>query len=229
MSDKHPNLKTQREETLDKLVAESERLGMYGSGDIKISDAAKELGQQLMEVVRDCILDILTKKEGEDKIQSILVNALTTCAAEARRLALGECANKHNALVDLLAAVKWLTKMVDGKTLAEHSPLRHHECFEAWQNLNAAVNDAGAVISNTPPSSPWQTMDNAPRDGTKIVVRGFIERTALGPENREYFEVVEYRNDWGRFVHSTSKTTEIGSAYLTHWMPLPNKPAGGEK
>ncbi len=70
----------------------------------------------------------------------------------------------------------------------------------------------------------WQPIETAPRDGTSIVVRGFIGRTLHGPCEHEYFEVAYYRKDWGRFMRQSSGDGEIGSGYLTHWLPLPEPP-----
>jgi hypothetical protein len=103
-------------------------------------------------------------------------------------------------------------RAADGKYESSHTQIMWMAWQAAW---NAAKLPDG-----------WQDISTAPKDGTLIIVRGYIDRLATGPCNREYFYVAEYHQQYNRFISPDG--TEIGHAYLTHWMPLPNPPVNNK-
>lgn len=99
------------------------------------------------------------------------------------------------------------------------------ECDE-WYNVSLntlgkkAIKNAAISIralSNAPPSSPWQPIETAPKD--EEVILFFPERI----EQNKY-------GSWKNPTCAIAASIGIGRAYgsASHWMPLPNKPAGGE-
>jgi len=107
-----------------------------------------------------------------------------------------------------------------GNTPESHASGR--EILDGERNRTAP--DYGSAQGVKGGMSMWHPIETAPKDGYPIVVRGFIHKIANGVVNTEYFEVAYWRKDWGRFIHHATKDREIGSGYLTHWMPLPSPP-----
>lgn len=69
----------------------------------------------------------------------------------------------------------------------------------------------------------WLDISTAPKDGTQILVRGFIERLATGPYNEEYFYTAKYHKDFKRFIGPNGN--EVGHAYLTHFQYISPPPS----
>ncbi len=66
----------------------------------------------------------------------------------------------------------------------------------------------------------WQTMDSAPKDGTRILVL-----TKYGPFTGHWAEDVEGM-DGSWFVHGITEAVQQSEA--THWLPLPTPPEESE-
>ena len=80
--------------------------------------------------------------------------------------------------------------------------------------LANAANALEAAIAATPPASPWQPIDTAPRDGSRILLydRGVIvEGYYVGAPC--FWVIVDRYDD---------------SCLPTHWMPLPEPPVKGD-
>lgn len=80
----------------------------------------------------------------------------------------------------------------------------------------------------------WQTIETAPKDGTHILVADFTKgSTGFGHcgESRvhQYFMDVAHWFDDGFYASSYGGGQSEPFLRLTHWMPLPNPPAKGER
>lgn len=119
-------------------------------------------------------------------------------------------------------AILLLESSLQGQLGAFVNAMREEELPYLRNVAITAAQQPGAGVDG------WRDIATAPRDGTVIVVRGYVKRIALGRCDREYFYVAEYHKDFNRFI--TPDGTEVGHAYLTHWMPLhaTSKPTGGE-
>ena len=107
------------------------------------------------------------------------------------------------------------------------------DCVEWIREVAKGLNNEPVVLSvlvyylekdiaATPPASPWQTIDTAPRDGTKILAYT-SERCGIcsDPPN-------EFVCWWDTDLWMLGRTDKNKLVYAkhepTHWMPLPEPP-----
>jgi len=90
-----------------------------------------------------------------------------------------------------------------------------HELFlKSEQAASAkAVPSSGLLGAN------WRSMDDAPKDGTVILIyEPFCPRNHSADVETKHIEKVKWQA--GVWLHHT-----YGSMHPTHWMPLPTEPA----
>ena len=71
----------------------------------------------------------------------------------------------------------------------------------------------------------WQPIETAPKDGTHILAYQHTN----DPDDEHVIYVVLYRKVLGEWEWIEARGEEYACFEPTHWMPLPNPPAIGEK
>jgi len=80
-------------------------------------------------------------------------------------------------------------------------------------------------------NNEWQTIDTAPKDGTKVILFGSCNWDADTPGRNDPVVIVGFWEDYGGFECGGGWTTLTFNPYsddckATHWMPLPEPPLG---
>ncbi len=73
----------------------------------------------------------------------------------------------------------------------------------------------------------WQTMESAPKDGTKVDLWMEIYASPMSMGWSDEFRVPEAWFEGGRWFHhrESGAKSELEIRYITHWMPMPDSPA----
>lgn len=103
---------------------------------------------------------------------------------------------------------------------------------QAIHEVTDALNAAHAEIDRLREAVPeWQTMDTAPRDGTRILIAsGNDDQPDVVFWDAAYADGGFYQNSATAWLNGSSEQMDVDP---THWMPLPTPPAhksqeGGE-
>jgi hypothetical protein len=152
-------------------------------------------------------------------------------------------------------SIRWAERVLGkplSKTSLRSSPLpaeaQEHKCdgdckrSELHARINQAVSDAlgqpmgaswhdlgqkvAALKARAEAQEPWQLIDSAPKDGTRVLI-GFVERGQRKRPRPSYVGEAEYRRWDAGGAWWWPNTYDEGSIDPppTHWMPLPTPPA----